>query len=178
MFSFRVNDSISLELLQQYQSEEIFELIDHNREHLRQWLLWVDKRKTAEDMVPVIKYWLENLANNQGLDVAIRYNGDLVGMIGVQFEWGNGAASIGYFISKDSEGKGIITISLKSLIKELFNRYSMNRIEIQCAANNLKSQGIPERLGFKKEGIKREGQFLYDHYEDLIVYSLLRNEQT
>jgi len=39
MFSFRVNDSISLELLQQYQFEEIFELIDHNREHLRQWLL-------------------------------------------------------------------------------------------------------------------------------------------
>lgn len=178
MFSFRVNDSISLELLQQHHSEETFELIDHNREHLRQWLLWVDKRKTAEDMVPVIKYWLENLANNHGFDVAIRYNGNLVGMIGVQFDWGNRTASIGYFISKNSEGKGIITISLKSLIKELFDRYSLNRIEIQCAANNLKSQGIPERLEFKKEGIKRAGQFLYDHYEDLIVYSLLRNEQT
>lgn len=39
MFSFRVNDSISLELLQQHHSEEIFKLIDNNREHLRQWLL-------------------------------------------------------------------------------------------------------------------------------------------
>lgn len=176
MFSFKVDESISLELLQQHQAEEIFMLIDHNRNHLRKWLLWVDKRKSAEDMVPVIKYWLENLANNQGFDVAIRNNGHLVGMIGVQFDWGNRAASIGYFISKDSEGKGIITISLKSLINELFGRYSINRIEIQCAANNLKSQGIPERLGFKKEGIKRAGQYLYDHYEDLIVYSLLRSE--
>lgn len=178
MFSFKVNESISLELLQQHHSKEIFELIDTNRDHLRQWLLWVDKRKSAYDMVPVIKYWLDNLANNHGFDVAIRYNGKLVGMIGVQFEWGNRAATIGYFISKDSEGKGIITTSLKSLIKELFDRYSMYRIEIQCAANNLKSQGIPERLGFKKEGIKRAGQFLYDHYEDLIVYSFLRNEQS
>jgi ribosomal-protein-serine acetyltransferase len=178
MFSFKVNESISLELLQQHNSEEIFELIDHNREHLRQWLLWVDKRKTSEDMVPVIKYWLENLANNQGFDVAIRNDGHLVGMIGVQFDWGNRAASIGYFISKDREGKGIITISLKSLIHELFTRYSMKRIEIQCAANNLKSQGIPERLGFKKERIKRAGQFLYDHYEDLVVYSLLKDDQS
>ncbi|MBT2691759.1 GNAT family protein [Bacillus sp. ISL-55] len=176
MFRFYVNDYISLELLQHHQAEEIFNLIDDNRDHLRKWLLWVDKRKTAEDMVPVIKYWLENLANNQGFDVAIRYNGDLAGMIGVQFDWGNRSASIGYFISKNAEGKGIITVSLKSLIQELFNRYSMNRMEIQCAANNLKSQGIPERLGFKKEGIKRAGQFLYDQYEDLVVYSLLKDE--
>ncbi|MBT2641926.1 GNAT family N-acetyltransferase [Bacillus sp. ISL-41] len=178
MFSFSVNDSISLELLQQYHFDEIFELIDNNRDHLRKWLLWVDKRKTAEDMVPVIKYWLENLASNQGFDVGIRHNDELVGMIGVQFEWGNRTASIGYFISKNSEGKGIITVSLKSLINELFGTYSMKRIEIQCAANNLKSQGIPERLGFKKQEIKRAGQFLYDHYEDLIVYSLLENEQS
>ncbi|MBT2636672.1 GNAT family protein [Bacillus sp. ISL-39] len=73
--------------------------------------------------------------------------------------------------------KGSSQSALKSLIKELFVTYSMNRIEIQCAANNLKSQGISERLGFEKEGIKPAGQFLYDHYEDLIVYSHLRNEQ-
>ncbi|WP_079508852.1 GNAT family N-acetyltransferase [Mesobacillus jeotgali] len=177
MFSYKVNESISLEILQQHQSEEIFNLIDLNREHLRKWLLWVDKRNTSADMVPVIEYWLENLANNQGFDVAIRYNGDLVGMIGVQFEWANRAASIGYFLSKNCEGKGVITTSLKRLIKELFETYAINRIEIQCAANNTKSQGVPERLGFKNEGIKREGQYLYDHYEDLIVYSLLKNEQ-
>ncbi len=176
MFNFQVNESISLELLQQHQAEEIFELIDANRAHLREWLLWVDKRKSAEDMVPVIKYWLENLANNQGFDVAIRYDSSLVGMIGVQFDWGNRTANIGYFLSKDCEGKGIITTSLKSLIHELFHSYSMNRIEIQCAANNVKSQRVPERLGFKTEGIKRAGQFLYDHYEDLIIYSLLKSE--
>lgn len=176
MFSYKVNDSISLELLQQYQSEEIFELIDHNRNHLRRWLLWVDKRKTSEDMVPIIKYWLDNLANNQGFDVAIRYETALVGMIGVKFDWGNRTASIGYFISKDREGKGIITTCLKSVMKELFDQYSINRIEIQCAANNVKSQRVPERLGFKREGIKRAGQWLYDHYEDLIIYSLLKEE--
>ncbi|MBT2679318.1 GNAT family N-acetyltransferase [Bacillus sp. ISL-35] len=176
MFSFQVSDSISLELLQQHQAEEIFQLIDANRAHLREWLLWVDKRKTAEDMVPVIKYWLENLANNQGFDVAIRYNADLVGMIGVQFDWGNRTASIGYFLARDCEGKGIITTSLQSLIRELFDRYSMNRIEIQCAANNVKSQRVPERLGFKREGIKRAGQLVYDHFEDLIIYSLLKSE--
>lgn len=106
MFSFQVNESISLELLQQHLAEEIFQLIDDNREHLREWLLWVDKRKSAEDMVPVIKYFLENLANNQGFDVAIRYDARLVGMIGVQFDWGNRTASIGYFLQRTVREKG------------------------------------------------------------------------
>ncbi|WP_412839748.1 GNAT family N-acetyltransferase [Bacillus paranthracis] len=176
MFAFKVNDSIHLELIQHHQYEEVYNLIHNNREHLREWLLWVDKRKSPEDMKPVIKYWLENLANNQGFDIGIRYNSTLVGMIGVQFDLGNNGASIGYFISKDYEGKGIITISLQSLIKELFQEFNVNRIEIQCAVNNTKSQGIPERLGFKQEGIKRQGQLLYNKYEDLLVYSLIATD--
>lgn len=52
----------------------------------------------------------------------------------------------------------------------------IHRIEIQCAGNNLKSISIPTRLGFVQEGIKREGQWIYDHYEYLITFSLLKSD--
>lgn len=52
----------------------------------------------------------------------------------------------------------------------------INRVEIQCAANNFRSIAIPEILGFVKEGMKREGQWLYDHYEDIVTYSLLAKD--
>lgn len=175
-FHHVINESISLELLQHDQFQEIYTLIDENREHLREWLLWVDKRKTPEDMKPVIKYWLENFSNNKGFDLGIRYKSFLVGMVGVEFDWGNNSAHIGYFLSKEHEGKGIITTSLKHLTTEIFQRYNINRIEIQCASNNTKSQGIPKRLGFKNEGVKRQAQRLYNHYEDLIVFSLLSDD--
>ena len=44
MFSYKVDEQIEIELLQQKDKEELYKLIDENREHLRKWLLWVDKR--------------------------------------------------------------------------------------------------------------------------------------
>lgn len=177
LFSFKVDDEISIELLQQHHKEELFELIDTNREHLRKWLLWVDKRKSVEDFEPIIPIWIRNYADDNGFDAGIRYNGKLVGMVGLHFiDWKNSSTSIGYFLSENAQGKGIITRSVSSLLNYLFNTLNINRVEIQCAVNNHKSIGIPERLGFVKEGIKSEGQWLYDHYEDLVTYSLLSKD--
>jgi ribosomal-protein-serine acetyltransferase len=38
MFNFRVDENIVIELLQQHHKQELFTLIDTNREHLRKWL--------------------------------------------------------------------------------------------------------------------------------------------
>ncbi len=177
LFSYQVDDEISIELLQQHHKNELFELIDTNREHLRKWLLWVDKRQSAEDFETIIPIWINNYADNNGFDAGIRYHGKLVGMIGLHFiDWKNSNTSIGYFLSEDAQGKGIITKSVASLLHYLFGSLNLNRVEIQCAKNNDKSIAIPERLGFVREGIKREGQWLYDHYEDLVTFSLLSKD--
>lgn len=177
MFSYKVDEKIEIELLQQHHREELYKLININRDHLRKWLLWVDKRKSAEDFEPIIPMWINNYANNNGFDAGIRYNGELVGMIALHYiDWKNRATSIGYFLSEEAQGKGIITKSVRSLMNYLFKEMDIHRIEIQCAVNNLKSISIPTRLGFVQEGIKRDGQWLYDHYEDLITFSLLKSD--
>ena len=177
MFSYKVDEQIEIELLQQHHKEELYRLIDSNREHLRKWLLWVDKRKSAADLEPIIPIWITNYANNNGFDAGIRYDGKLVGMIGLHYiDWKNKSTSIGYFLSEEAQGNGIITKCVRSLVNYLFEVMDLNRIEIQCAANNLKSIAIPTKLGFVQEGITRDGQWLYDHYEDLITFSLLKSD--
>jgi ribosomal-protein-serine acetyltransferase len=42
----------------------------------------------------------------------------------------------------------------------------------------MKSRALPKRLGFTEEGIIREAEWLYDHYEDHVVYGLLKKEYT
>ena len=178
MFAFIVDKEISLELLQLHDKEELFELIDTNREHLRKWLTWVDKRTSPSDFETIIPLWIKNYAENNGFDVGIRYEGQLVGMLGLHYiDWKNGTTSIGYFLSETAQGKGIITKSVSAVLDYLFDTLHIHRVEIQCAVNNHKSRAIPEKLGFVNEGVKREGQWLYDHFEDLVTYSLLAWER-
>ena len=121
MFSFNVDDQIKIEMLQQQHKEELFDLIDNNRDHLRKWLLWVDKRKSAQDFESIIPIWITNYANNNGFDAGIRYNGTLVGMIGLHFiDWKNRETSIGYFLAEQYQGKGIVTRCVRALVNYLF----------------------------------------------------------
>ncbi|KMK75847.1 GNAT family N-acetyltransferase [Alkalihalobacillus pseudalcaliphilus] len=177
MFTLQVNNDITIELIQQHQKEELYQLIDQNREHLRKWLLWVDKRQSAEDMGPIIKLWLYRYAENNGFDAGIRYQGRLVGMIALhEIDWKNRSTSIGYFLSEKEQGKGIITHAVGTLLTYVFGELALNRVEIQTAASNKRSCSIPEKIGFSLEGRKREAQWLYDHYEDILTYSMLTTD--
>lgn len=141
MFSFKVDEDISIELMQQHHKQELFDLIDKNRVHLRKWLLWVDKRKCPEDLEPIIQTWIRNYSDNNGFDAGIRFKGDLAGMIGLHYiDWKNKTTSIGYFLSAEAQGNGIITRSITSLLDYLFNVMKLNRVQILCAVNNEKSR--------------------------------------
>ncbi|MCY9002436.1 GNAT family N-acetyltransferase [Peribacillus frigoritolerans] len=75
-------------------------------------------------------------------------------MIGLHFiDWKNKTKRIGYFLSEEVQGNGIITKSVSSLVNYLFKELDLNRTEIQVAGNNLQSISIPQRLGFVQEGI-------------------------
>ncbi len=69
-----------------------------------------------------------------------------------------------------------MTRACRALVDYAFAKLQLNRVEIRCATGNLRSQAIPERLGFTREGTLREGEWLYDHFVDLIVYSMLARE--
>jgi len=79
-------------------------------------------------------------------------------------------------MEESAQGKGVMTKSCKVIIDFCFAELQLNRIEIKCAKDNLRSKRIPEKLNFKKEGIIRQGEFLNNAFIDLNLYSLLRND--
>jgi ribosomal-protein-serine acetyltransferase len=177
MFALTVDDETSIELLEEHHAEELFTVIDANRAYLRQWLPWLDGSRSTEDTRVFIRVSLQELATHNGFAGALRYQGRLVGGLGLhKIDWPNRATSIGYWIAERVQGRGLVTRACAVLLDHLFGELALNRVEIACATGNRRSCAIPERLGFTREGIRRESEWLYDHYVDLVVYSMLAAE--
>jgi ribosomal-protein-serine acetyltransferase len=177
MFTLKVDHEIELQLFQRQHALKLFQLIEENREHLREWMPWVDSMTSPFQIETVIPVWLNQFAENSGLNVGILYRGELVGSLGLhQIDWYNSMASIGYYLAKKAEGHGIITRSVKALLNYCFFQLGLNRIEIRCGVKNIKSRAIPERLRFVREGTVRDGEQLNGHFHNLIIYSMLARE--
>ncbi|MEW4283274.1 GNAT family N-acetyltransferase [Priestia koreensis] len=177
MFNYVIDNEISLRLIQKEDAEELFNLMNRSRDYLREWLPWVDNMTCPEDYHGIIAIWLDQFTNNDGFQAAISYNGQIVGLAGFHaLDWQNHKTTIGYWLGEGFQGKGIMTRVVSGMLRYAFEEYGLNRVEIRCGVHNHKSRAIPERLGLVQEGIIRDGEYLYDHFHDLVVYGILARE--
>jgi ribosomal-protein-serine acetyltransferase len=180
MFFYKVGEQIELRLIERQHITELFALIDANREHWRQWHPWLrDALRSAADVEQFVARWLQQFANNRGFCAGVWFEGHLCGLIyHVNVDWVNRWISLSYWLDEGHQGKGVMTASCRAFVSHAFTAWKMNRVTIQCAVQNARSRSIPERLGFKLEGIIRETEWLYDHYVDHALYGLLRSDHT
>ena len=165
---------IRLNLMEESHAQELFRLVDVNRAHLREWLPWLDTQQSVVDSLQFIRLMRDQFRHNESMTVGIWYRDTLSGVIGYhRFDWMNRSSMIGYWLASDRQRKGIVTEACREMVNYGFSRLGLHRIEIKCATGNRKSCAIPERLGFVNEGIARNGEWLYDRYVDLVVYSML-----
>lgn len=173
-----INPNTYLELIATDHAPMIYEMVDSNREHLRTWLPFVDRMKELSFAENFVRGTI--VRNETGAEYAfmIYHNKKPVGRIGVyKIDMVNRSGEIGYWLIADAQSKGIVSNAVNGLLDFCFEKLNLHRIEIRCAVENYKSQAIPEKLGFTKEGIIREGEWLGDHFTDLILYSLLKKEK-
>ena len=177
MFSYSLGDDAELRLLEEAHVYDLYRLTDANRDHLRQWLPWVDATRSAEETRSFVRIATQQFASNQGYECGIWWRGELAGTIGNhRIDWRNGATSIGYWLGEAYQGHGLMTRACQALIGHAFGTLQLHRVEIRVARGNLRSRAIPERLGFREEGILRDAEWLYDHYVDHVVYGLLSTD--
>lgn len=179
MFSAPLRDGFALRLLEERHARTLFAAVEREREHLRPWLPWVDATHTEEDTLGFIRSVLEQYAENRGFAAGIWNGPRLAGTIGVhRIDWMNRRVEIGYWLGREYEGRGIMTDACRAVITYLFRELELHRVEIRCAAGNLRSAAIAKRLGFMLEGTQREAQFVGGRYHDLLVFGMLRQDWT
>ncbi|NCA86409.1 MAG: N-acetyltransferase [Clostridia bacterium] len=173
--TIKVKKNLYLRRISHHDAHEVFDLIDNNRQHLSKWLPFVESTTSVESTHSFIDQVQKHYSRE--LVFTICFGDEICGLIGLKdIDTQNRKVEIGYWIGRQWQGKGIVTESANALVDTIFSQMNINRVQIKCAVGNSRSSNIPKRLGFKREGIERQGERHKNGYFDLEVYALLKTD--
>jgi ribosomal-protein-serine acetyltransferase len=162
-----------LRLLEEADAEELYALVEANRDRLARWMPWAADQ-TLDGALEFIRLTRRQVADDNGLQAAIVCGGRIAGVVGFHgVDWPNRSTSLGYWLDERHEGRGIMTRAVRALVDHALLVWGLNRVEIRAAPENRRSRAIAERLGFGEEGVLREAERLGDRYVDSVVYGML-----
>ena len=150
----------------------MFEIVERHREALGTWLTWTGAQRHVGDARRYAHYALVQAESGLAYDYAIRYRSALVGSIGLHgLDPAHRSAQMGYWLSPESERRGIVTRSARALTLHAFANLDLHRVEIRCVVENARSRAVAERLGFAFEGILRDAYVLHGAFRNIALYA-------
>ncbi|HEV7929019.1 MAG TPA: GNAT family protein [Nitrosospira sp.] len=171
MREIRIDDDLTLVELSEGDIDSLAAVVKENLPHIGPWQLWAVPDygvKQAREFVE------RNIGAGPGTQsFGIFYEGKLSGCAGYVPRDEKGVAEIGYWISSEHQGKGIVTRCARALIEHAFRYLGADRVEIHAAALNFRSRAVAERLRFDLEERRKNAHPLPNGIiDDLVVYSI------
>ena len=154
--------------------------IDESIEHLLPWMPW------AKNEPENIQTKIERLRKFRGqFDLGEDYtfgvfNKDetvLIGSTGLHTRAGEQAREIGYWINVNHLGNGYALEVAKALTKVGFEIEDLERIEIHCSVDNIRSQSIPKKMGYINEATLRNRTVdTYGKKRDVMIWTMFKED--
>lgn len=149
-----------------------------NRDWFRQWEATNPTGPFDPDYKASVRGLLRQLSENIALPLVIEYRGELVGQLNVSniIHGSVSSAFIGYWISPEFAGKGIMPIAVALATDYAFNVIGLHRIEIDIRPENKASLRVVQKLGFREEGLKKNFIHINNAWRDHVVFALTFDE--
>jgi len=177
MLEADLGDGRSLRQLEDGDAEELFELIDRNRAHLANWMPFVSQTHTVADSLAFISAARRQAEENRGVQLAIVRDERIIGVAGFHgIDWTRRSTSIGYWLGAAHQGAGTMTTAVSAMLDHAFGPWDLTRVEIRAGTFNHRSRAIPERLGFREEGVLRAAERIGTRVIDHAVYAMSARE--
>lgn len=110
--------------------------------------------------------------------IAKKENDEVVGLITLHsFDIWNSKAEIGFMLNKKYWQQNIMCEVAKKIIEFAFEVIKLHRIEASIHPDNIGSIKLSEKLGFKREGLKKESAYNRRNfeYEDRLIFGLIKS---
>lgn len=151
IIELELDHALSLRILSEEDSEELFALVDANRAYLRRWLPWVDDNTEVHHTHEFIQSTVLEYHQGEALHLGIRVDGKLRGVVGFNSMAPGGEGEIGYWLDEPMQGSGVMTRACRALMEYGFQVLELSRQSILCHPRNQRSRRIAERLEFQLE---------------------------
>lgn len=172
MDMIKITESLYLDLLNESHAENLFQLVQKNRDHLGKWLGWVAKTKSVSDSLKFIQESCKKFEKKSVFTFGIFWNGQQVGMIDAHaIDLLNRKAVLGYWLAADFCGEGLLSQAILVFLQWLKETHLLHRIEIHMAVGNNKSENVAKRLDFVREGTMKDAEYLNGIFHDQYLYA-------
>lgn len=135
--------------------------------------------ENVEDAADEIKWYQSIYEKGTGIrwGITLKDEGKVIGSCGfLNRQPKHYRAEIGYELSKVHWGKGVASEALEAVVKYGFEHFQLERMEALIELTNVPSQKLVEKQGFQKEGLLRHYEFANGKFEDLYMYSILKED--
>ncbi|RTZ18147.1 N-acetyltransferase [Vibrio aquaticus] len=175
MFTNRIDDELSIALVQESFAADYADIVYDQINYLSQWLAWPKICNREQDFRLFLQRVLHEYAEGKSMTCAIVYKGNIVGNCSFNtINHDTKCAEVGYWLSQDHQGKGIITRVVQHLINIAFNDFDMKKVQLSAAVDNLPSRRVAERVGMTLEGILTHQEKIEDRILDHAIYGIKR----
>jgi RimJ/RimL family protein N-acetyltransferase len=122
-------------------------------------------------------HWLESIVGQSPpLHLAIEIDGRAVGGIGLVPGVGNGwgTAALGYWLSEDYWGRGVMTEAAAAILAYAFDRLDLRRVDAHVFDRNVGSARVLEKIGMTLEGRLRASVVKDGEVMDQLLFARVR----
>lgn len=142
------------------------------------YVIW-ETHRSVEDSRAFLELVTSKYESGGEPEWGIVYKGDhrFVGTCGiVSWEPYHARAELGYALSRDYWGWGLMAEAVRAMISFGFEKMNLNRVEARCIAENVASARVMEKAGMLYEGTLRQRELIKGAYRDMRLYAVLRDE--
>ncbi len=152
------------------------EAVNGSRTHIAEWLPWADGY-TAERADEFIARCLASYREGTMLEMCVEVHGAVGGGCGlVRIDHEQRKAEIGYWLALPHTKQGVMTRAVAALTDYALRDMGFHRVQVAALAGNSASRAIPERLGFRQEGLFHAARLHRGQWHDLAWYAVTEDE--
>ncbi len=140
--------------------------------------LWLPQ-KTLQENIDDIQEAIDGYATGTNFTWAVEHRADhkMIGRLSLGgYNARDARADLGYAYNRLYWGKGYATEAARAVLQFSFDSLKLHRVGATVLPDNFGSIRVLEKLGFQREGTRRQAYSLRGSHEDLFCYSILAPE--